>query len=116
MILDYGSEGCMPCQAMKPALISINSQMYRKAFIKYTDCWEYPEAADDLPFNLIPTQFFYNADGTPFVPSEELSSMIMFDMYYTNDTDEHVFTTHTGGLTEEEFLLILAEMGVKISD
>lgn len=116
MIIDYGSEGCMPCQEMKPALKAINAKMNQKAFVKYIDVWEYPETAEGLPFNLIPTQFFYNADGTPFVPSEELQKHILFDMYYTNDTNEHVFTTHTGGLTENEFLMILKEMGVDVND
>jgi thioredoxin 1 len=116
IIIDYGSEGCMPCQEMKPALKAINAKMNRKAFVKYIDVWEYPESAEGLPFNLIPTQFFYNADGTPFVPSEELQKHILFDMYYTNDTNEHVFTTHTGGLSENEFLMILKEMGVDIND
>ena len=113
IIIDYGSEGCVPCQSMKPALKAINMKMYRKAFIKYVDVWEYPEAAYDLPFNLIPTQFFYNSDGTPFVPSEELNQKIQFDFYGDNETGKHVYTTHTGPLTEEEFDLILKEMGVR---
>jgi thioredoxin 1 len=97
---------------MKPALKAVHAKMYRKAFIKYIDVWEYPEAAYGLPFNLIPTQIFYNADGTPFVPSEELSSKIQFSFYGDNVTGEHVYTTHTGPLTEAEFDLILKEMGV----
>ena len=116
MIIDYGSEGCGPCQYMKPALKAVNEKMYRKAFVKYIDVWEHPESAEGMPVSLIPTQFFWNADGTPFVPSEELGSKILFDLYYDNITNEHVFTAHVSPLTEEEMLEILAEMGVDIND
>jgi thioredoxin 1 len=116
MIIDYGSEGCGPCQSMKPALKSVNAKMRKKAFIKYIDVWEHPEAAHGLPINLIPTQFFWNADGTPFMPSEELGNQIPFDLYYDNETNEHVFTAHVSPLTEEQMLAILAEMGVKLDD
>lgn len=116
MIIDYGSEGCGPCQAMKPALKSVNKKMHKKAFIKYIDVWQHPEAAEGLPVSLIPTQFFWNADGTPFMPSEELGNKIPFDLYYDNETNEHVMTAHVSPLSEAEMLEILAEMGVKIDD
>lgn len=35
-----------------------------------------------------------NADGTPFVPSEELSAQIGFTMYSHRETGEHIFTVH----------------------
>lgn len=65
-----------------------------------------------VPIQVIPTQVLINADGTPFVPSDELAKKIPFDMYSSRDTGEHVFTVHQGGLTEEEMRLILDEMGV----
>ena len=54
-----------------------------------------------------------NADGTPFVPSDELAQKIEFILYSSRETGEHVFTVHQGGLTEEQMRLILTEMGVE---
>lgn len=44
-----------------------------------------------VPIQVIPTQVLFNADGTPFVPSDELAQKIQFDMYSSRDTEEHVF-------------------------
>lgn len=35
------------------------------------------------------------------------------NMYSLKDTNEHVFTTHEGGMTEEMILAILNEMGME---
>jgi thioredoxin 1 len=58
---------------------------------------------------VIPTQILINADGTPYVPGEDID--IEFIMYTTKDTQEHVFTAHQGGLSEEQMDAILADMG-----
>ena len=86
---------------------------YGKAFIKFVDVWEYAEAASNVPVQVIPTQVMVNADGTPFVPSDELAQKIEFILYSSRETGEHVFTVHQGGLTEEQMRLILTEMGVE---
>ena len=58
---------------------------------------------------MIPTQVFINADGTPYMPRDDIE--IKFDMYSFKDTGEHAFTVHQGGLTEEQMRAILADMG-----
>lgn len=112
IFVDYGSDSCIPCKQMAPVLEKMNEEMQGKAFVKFVDVWKYPEAAQNVPVQVIPTQVLFNADGTPFVPSDELAEKIQFDMYSSKDTGEHVFTVHQGGITEEEMRLILAEMGV----
>ena len=57
--------------------------------------------------------YLVNADGTPFVPSDELAQQIEFILYNSRETGEHVFTVHQGGMTEEQMRLILTEMGVE---
>lgn len=98
---------------MAPVLKTLNEEMQGKAFIKFVDVWQYPDAAANAPVQVIPTQVMFNADGTPFVPSDELAAQVQFTMYSHRDTDEHIFTVHQGGLTEEQMRLILAEMGVE---
>lgn len=112
IIADYGSDSCIPCQQMAPALKTLNDEMAGKAFIKFVDVWEYADAANNVPIQVIPTQVIFNADGTPFVPSDELAAEIEFIMYSSRETDEHVFTVHQGGITEEDMRKILKEMGV----
>lgn len=112
-IIDYGADSCVPCKEMAPVLETLNEEMYGKAFIKFADVWQYADAASNVPVQVIPTQVLVNADGTPFVPSEDLASQIQFTMYQDRNTGEHVFTVHQGGLTEEQMRLILAEMGVE---
>ena len=85
--------------------------MQGKAFIKFVDVWKYPDAAGNVPVQVIPTQILVNADGSPFVPSEELAAQIEFIMYSSKDTGEHVFTVHQGGITEDQMRMILKEMG-----
>lgn len=113
MIVDYGSDSCVPCKAMLPALETLNEEMSGKAFIKFVDVWKYTDAASNVPIQVIPTQVLFNADGTPFVPSDTLAAQIPFTMYTHRETEEHVFTVHQGGLTEEQLRAILKEMGVE---
>lgn len=113
LIVDYGSDSCIPCQQMAPVLETLNKEMAGKAFIKFVDVWKYADAANDVPIQVIPTQILFNADGTPFVPSDELATEIEFMMYSDRETNEHIFTTHQGGITEEQMRKILKEMGVE---
>lgn len=113
VLVDYGSDSCIPCKEMAPALKILNSDMYGKAFVKFVDVWKYTDAASNIPLQVIPTQVIFNADGTPFIPSDELATQIQFDMYSHKDTNEHIFTVHQGGLTEEQLRAILKEMGVE---
>ena len=113
IIVDYGSDSCIPCQQMAPVLETMNEEMAGKAFIKFVDVWKYTDAANNVPVQVIPTQVLINADGTPFVPSEELAQTIEFILYSSRETGDHVFTVHQGGMTEEQMRLILTEMGVE---
>lgn len=111
IIVDYGSDSCIPCQQMAPVLESVNEEMAGKAFIKFVDVWENAAAANNVPVQVIPTQVLVNADGTPFIPSSELAQTMEFIQYNSRETGEHIYTVHQGGLTEEQMRLILAEMG-----
>lgn len=110
IIIDFGSDSCIPCRQMAPALKTINKEMQGKAIIKYIDVWKYTDAANGFPIQVIPTQMFINADGTPYVPGDDIK--IDFTMYSRKDSGQHVFTIHQGGLTVEQMRAILADMGV----
>lgn len=113
VIADYGSDDCIPCKQMAPVLETMNEEFSGKAFIKFADVWKYQDSAGNVPIQLIPTQVLFHADGTPFVPSDELQQEMEFIMYSDRESGEHVFTVHQGGLSEEQFRKILSEMGVE---
>lgn len=110
IIIDFGADSCAPCREMEPVLKAMNMEMQGKAIIKFIDVWKHSEAAKDFPIQVIPTQLFFNADGTPYVPSDDIE--IKLDMYSYKDTGEHAFTMHQGGLTKDQMRAILSDMGV----
>ena len=75
-VIDFGSDVCIPCKEMAPVLETLHEEFKGKAIVHFVDVWKNQNAALDFPVSVIPTQVFYNADGTPFVPSEELSQEI----------------------------------------
>lgn len=109
IMIDFGADSCVPCKEMAPVLEAMNAEMQGTAIIKFVDVWKNSSAANDFPIQVIPTQVFINADGTPYVPSDDIE--IEFTMYSTKDTNEHVYTIHQGGLTEDQMRTILADMG-----
>ena len=88
ILIDFGSEGCMPCKMMEPDLKAANSELRGKAIIKFIDVWEYPEAAAGFNFSLIPTQFYFDKEG-------------------------NLQGSHTGALTKDEIVSIMKEMGME---
>ena len=113
LIIDFGSDSCIPCKEMAPVLQTMNAQMQGKAIIKFVDVWKNTDAAKDFPVQVIPTQVLIAADGTPYAPSEDVASQIELTQYTYKDTGELAFTVHQGGLTEEQMRLILSDMGVE---
>lgn len=112
LMLDFGGQGCTYCEKMRPDLETIYVAAQGKALVHYTDVWEHPENADGFPISAVPSQVFFNADGTPYVPSE--NSGVSFSLYNSKDTGEHTLTIHTGMLTEKEMRTIFADMGVEL--
>lgn len=111
IIIDFGADSCVPCKEMAPVLKKLNSEMQGKAIIKFVDVWKHDGAAKDFPVQVIPTQVIYYADGKPYTPNVDLG--IELTMYSTKDTNEHIFTVHQGGLTEDQMRAILKDMGVE---
>lgn len=112
-VIDFGSDSCIPCKQMAPVLENLNKEWQGKAAVQFMDVWKYTDGVSDFPVSVIPTQVFFNADGTPYVPSEEIQQEIEFTMYSDKNTNEHIFTVHQGGITEEQMRKIFAEMGVE---
>lgn len=109
IIIDFGSDSCLPCLQFFPILKSLNTELQGRVIIKYVDVYKYGDAASNYPIQVIPTQIFINADGTPYVPGKIDIEFIRYD--YKNG--DHAYTVHEGSLTEDEMRQILADMGVE---
>ncbi len=112
IIIDFGATECIPCIEMAPVLENVNEDTQDKAIIKFVDVWVNENGANGYPVMTIPTQVIVEADGSPYTPSETLP--IKFILYVDPDTEEHLFTVHQGGLTEDEMYMILEDMGVDV--
>lgn len=110
VIIDFGSDSCIPCKEMAPTLEELNEELRGKVIVKFVDVWKNGGAASGIPFKMIPTQFFFDKDGKPYVPSEEDSPFIM---YGHSETGEHLFTAHEGAMGKEDILAVFGEMGVQ---
>ncbi|KUO73747.1 MAG: thioredoxin [Desulfosporosinus sp. BRH_c37] len=111
IVIDFGADSCVPCKEMAPVLKKLNQEMQGKAIVKFVDVWKNKTAADDFPVQVIPTQFYFDKEGNPFVPKDADAMQMM--LYSTKDTNKHVYTAHQGGMTEEQLRAVLKEMGVE---
>lgn len=113
MLIDFGSDDCQPCREMAPVLEKLHEEWQGKVVVQFVDVWKYTSAADGFPISVIPTQMFFNADGTPYVPSETMQKIMEFTLYEDKTTGEHTLTVHQGGVTEAAMRQLFAEMGVE---
>lgn len=114
IIIDFGSDSCGPCVEMAPALRTLNEEMAGEAIILFVDVYKYQEAMTGFPIQVIPTQFFIDAEGKPYQPGEDAS--VEYIQYGYRDTGELAFTVHQGTITEEQLREALSEMGVQSND
>ncbi len=111
IIIDFGSDSCIPCKEMAPVLEELNSELKGKAIIRFVDVWKYPDLAEGYPVSVIPTQIFFDAEGRPYSPEDP--ETLQLKQYTLKTTGEHVFTAHEGGVTREQLLSALKEMGLE---
>lgn len=112
VIVDFGADSCIPCKEMAPVLEELNRTLQGKAVVKFVDVWKNKELAEGYPLRVIPTQFFFDKDGKPFTPSDAQKFQMI--LYATQESKEHIFTAHEGGMTREQLLAVLGEMGVRL--
>ena len=114
ILIDFGADSCVPCKEMAPVLEKMNNKYQGQVIVKFVDVRKNPELAENFPVQLIPTQFFFKSDGSP-LPQEANPP---FDVigYIDEETQEHAFTVHQGGLTEEQLEAAFKEMGSKQQD
>ena len=108
IIINFGSIDCAPCQEQKPILKKLNEE--GAATFRYIDVKEHPNLANGYQVELIPAQFFFYEDGTPYIPSKKvLDSGIQFN-YFITESEKLIHTRHVGTLSEDQLLFIIEDM------
>ncbi len=110
IIIDFGADSCTTCKEMAPVLKELNQELQGKAIIKFVDVRKYKDLAEGYPISVIPTQIFIDANGNPYKQEDPNEMNIMF---YSLGDMERGFTVHEGGMTKEQLLNVLKEMGMK---
>lgn len=63
MVVDVGSQYCVPCRMMIPVLESISKRYEGRVVVRVIDIRKEPKAAEELDVHIIPTQIFFNRAG-----------------------------------------------------
>ncbi len=63
-MVDLGAKKCIPCKMMAPIMEELKKEYKGRAAIVFIDVWENPQAAKKYKIRTIPTQIFYDENGT----------------------------------------------------
>ena len=66
VFLELGSEGCKPCEAMKPVMQAVRERYGDQVEVVFYDVRKDPAMAREYGVTLIPTQVFLGPDGKEF--------------------------------------------------
>jgi len=111
IIIDFGSDSCIPCREMAPTLEKLNRELHGKAVIRFADVWKSSSLADGFPVRVIPTQILIDSSGEPYTPNS--GDPVPLKTYQDPKTGEHIFTAHEGGITEADLMTMLKNMGME---
>ena len=90
-LLDLGRGTCIPCKMMMPVLKELRESMQGRMIVQYIDISKDPEAAAPYEVRIIPTQIFFDPDGTEL-------------------------TRHTGFFSREDILAEWKRLGFDFTD
>ncbi|HCC54016.1 MAG TPA: thiol reductase thioredoxin [Desulfobulbaceae bacterium] len=63
-MIDLGATSCIPCKMMAPILTELEAEYRGKAAIIFIDVWQNPEEGKKFKISMIPTQIFFDQNGT----------------------------------------------------
>jgi thioredoxin 1 len=63
VLVDFGSNKCIPCRQIRPILKDVAQEFSGKAHVLIIDVFQYQELARQHRIHLIPTLVFFNAQG-----------------------------------------------------
>jgi thioredoxin 1 len=63
-LVDLGAGKCIPCKMMAPILEELKKEYAGRMEVVFIDVWQNPDAGKEYGIEVIPTQIFYDAEGT----------------------------------------------------
>ncbi len=63
-LIDLGAGKCIPCKKMAPILEELKKEYAGRMEVVFIDVWKNPDAGKAYGIEMIPTQIFYDANGT----------------------------------------------------
>ncbi|PKN43290.1 MAG: thiol reductase thioredoxin [Deltaproteobacteria bacterium HGW-Deltaproteobacteria-18] len=69
-MVDIGAKACIPCKMMIPVIESLSEEYEGRAAIVFIDVWKNPDETPKFGIRAIPTQIFYDKDGTEVMRHE----------------------------------------------
>ena len=63
VLVDFGSNSCIPCRQMRPILKEVGKEYAGKASVLVIDVYKYQRLARDYKVQLIPTLIFFDSKG-----------------------------------------------------
>jgi len=63
VLVDFGSNKCIPCRQLRPILKEVTQELSGKAHVLIIDVFEYRVLAREHRIQLIPTLVFFNRSG-----------------------------------------------------
>ncbi|MCL2818488.1 MAG: hypothetical protein FWD41_01990 [Actinomycetia bacterium] len=89
---------------MRPELVQFFEDYQQVITIRSFNLSSYPNAAEGFSVSAIPTQFFFNADGSPYVPRD---LALGFPLELLTDAEgTHTLTRHVGALSYDDLVAL----------
>jgi len=63
VLVDFGSNKCIPCRQLRPVLKEVEKEFARKAHVLIIDVYNFGKLAREHRVQLIPTLIFFNGSG-----------------------------------------------------
>lgn len=108
IILDFSQSTWHACKVLHIALEKLNEKYKDKITIKSVDLNKSESFAQQYPIRVTPTIFFFNSDGSAFIPSKELTKKLSY-VSYKNKNEDGIVLSGTEGLLQQEVLEQLIE-------
>lgn len=109
VILNFG-DGGQGSAGTLDALGQINRDYGESILIYTVDLVQNPQAREGFPIQVIPSQFFYTAEGQPI--NLPLGIGVVISTFLSVDTEETVFTIHEGAISAEDLIKVLDYMDI----